>query len=464
MAYGFAWRWRPHQDDEDLDDENGEEGASVGAAAAVASSTPEHAHRHAPAASSAVAAPTVNTRERRPVDLQHPRSGWFAGSQLIKSGAPAAELEALFTRPPKGMLAMPSYQLREGEYRSEFVGYTLLHYVVHCANKADAGAHAISEEQADAYARALIRCGCDVRLSTPEVRRGSWGTAAQLDAKRRVQCLHAALTSVDAARRLASKKGLPRGWEARYEQGHRHYRIVDPDGTRYYTLGAAKEAAAGAADDAGPASGGGVDDSAVAAMHDDADADFDAAGDQAAVAIDDGGASASLALSAEAQPVGRGHFSRAGPIDARSSVDAARRLASEKGLPRGWEAYYEQGNRHYRIVDPDGTCYKTLGAAKEATDGSGEKRAAENRRGPLEAPPSKQRRLDSPGTHGAPRDLNSDSAEEDDEDDEADEVRRRAYAALVAGDNDHEAVIALNAKLLANGDTMGARSHRPGRR
>ena len=306
-----------------------------------------------------------------------------------------------------------------------------------------------------------------MRLSTPEVRRGSWGTAAQLDAKRRVQCLHAALTLVDAARRLASEKGLPRGWEAHYERGHRHYRIVDPDGTRYYTLGAAKEAAAGAAGDAGPASGGGVDDSAVAAMHDDADADFDAAGDQAAVAIDGGGASASLALSAEAQPVGRGHFSRAGPIDARSSVDAARRLASEKGLPRGWEAYYEQGNRHYRIVDPDGTCYKTLGAAKEATDGSGEKRAAENRRGPLEAPPSKQRRLDSPGTHGAPRDSNSDSAEEDDEDDEdddADEVRRRAYAALVAGDNDHEAVIALNAKLLANGDTMGARSHRPGRR
>ena len=34
------------------------------------------------------------------------------------------------------------------------------------------------------------RCGCDVRLSTPEARRGSWGTAAQLDTKRRVRCLH----------------------------------------------------------------------------------------------------------------------------------------------------------------------------------------------------------------------------------------------------------------------------------
>ena len=91
-----------------------------------------------------------------------------------------------------------------------------------------------------------------------------------------------------------------------------------------------------------------------------------------------------------------------------SSLDAARRLASKKGLPPGWEAYDKQGNGHYRVVDPDGARYKTLGAAKEAAAGAA-------------------------GDSGAP------SGDEDSDDaDEADTVQRKRRRVVLSDDEDDD--------------------------
>ena len=190
--------------------------ASVGAAAAVASSTPEHAHRHAPAG---VQRPPRRQSTRGKGGRSTFNIQGRGGSRLAAHQERRARRRArsALHAPAEGRARDAELPAARGRVISEFVGYTLLHYVVHCANKADAGAHAISQEQADAYARVLLRYG--MRRAAQHARGAAWqlghGRAARRQAAgpvlARARLARAAGRGATRRRRAATRRReLPR--------------------------------------------------------------------------------------------------------------------------------------------------------------------------------------------------------------------------------------------------------------